>query len=386
MKKRAFSLTALLIILVLVLGIELSPAAVGTGSGSTLSGSLIVTPGNLSLVLAAPSDLTVSVSGSEMSLNWKDNSSNESGFEIERTVEGGSYSKLASVGAGITTYKDSGLASGTRYYYRVRAYNNTSFSAYTNEASAATASLIINPGNTTGKFIPPGVPVAPQKLNATAISDTEINLAWVDASDNETGFKLYRKSGSKPYVELASIKAGATAYKDSGLLEDTSYTYQICAFNVKGNSSPSNEASAQTAKNAVPNTIPKTIKYYIGQTTYYVNGQPHDMDVAPEIINDCTYIPLRYVAEPLGATITWDFAIATATCTLPPNTVAVQIDNCIAKVNGVDTQISIYPNVTPLLVPPGRVLVPAAFVAHSLGCQTIWDGSLQEVTVIYPKP
>src|SRR5512139_3066708 len=74
-------------------------------------------------------------------LNWGDNSTNESGFKIERkTGTAGTYAQIGTVGVGITSYTDSSLTDGTTYCYRVRAYNSSSDSPYSNEACVATPS------------------------------------------------------------------------------------------------------------------------------------------------------------------------------------------------------------------------------------------------------
>lgn len=87
-------------------------------------------------VPAAPSGLTAkAVTGAKMTLTWADNSSNESGFKIERYYR--SWSQIATVGAGVTTYADSGLQAGKTYSYRVRAYNTTGNSAYSNTSTAS---------------------------------------------------------------------------------------------------------------------------------------------------------------------------------------------------------------------------------------------------------
>jgi hypothetical protein len=84
----------------------------------------------------APSNLEAQViSPTEVKLTWKDNSNNEDGFKIERKTLDGEWSEIATVGANVTTYNDTGLTAGTTYYYRVKAYNSAGESDYSNEVS-----------------------------------------------------------------------------------------------------------------------------------------------------------------------------------------------------------------------------------------------------------
>ena len=95
-------------------------------------------------------------------------------------------------------------------------------------------------------------PAAPSKLSATTLSQNNIALVWQDNSDNETGFKIERKTGTAgTFIQRATI--GATTgsgsgvyYEDSGLTAGTSYCYRVRAYNSAGNSSYSNEYCSTT--------------------------------------------------------------------------------------------------------------------------------------------
>jgi 3-mercaptopyruvate sulfurtransferase SseA len=78
------------------------------------------------------------VSSSQINLSWTDNSNNETGFKVERSKNGRGFSQIATVGANVTTYTDTGLKASTTYRYRVRAYNAGGNSTYSNIASATT--------------------------------------------------------------------------------------------------------------------------------------------------------------------------------------------------------------------------------------------------------
>ncbi len=87
---------------------------------------------------AAPTDLTFTVdfsSSGHVNLVWTDNSTDETGFSIERSLDNVNFSQIATVGPNVTTYTDSDVALYTYYYYRVRSVNSFGYSAYSNAAS-----------------------------------------------------------------------------------------------------------------------------------------------------------------------------------------------------------------------------------------------------------
>ncbi len=93
-------------------------------------------------VPAAPSGLAAAaVSDSAVALTWIDRSTDESGFHLERAVTGGSFTQIASLPANSRSYTDNGLEPDTLYSYRVRAWNSTGNSAYSQVAIAATNPL-----------------------------------------------------------------------------------------------------------------------------------------------------------------------------------------------------------------------------------------------------
>ena len=103
---------------------------------------------------AAPLALAaVASSETQINLSWTDNSSNEDGFHIERCSGSGcgGFVEIASVGANITTYQNTGLTASTNYSYRVRAYNGVGSSAYSTANSTTTLAPAISIPLTVGK-------------------------------------------------------------------------------------------------------------------------------------------------------------------------------------------------------------------------------------------
>ena len=160
--------------------------------------------------LVAPS--ISSADGTNVVLEWKDNSSDEQGFKIERkTGVGGTWSQIGTVGANTTRYLDASVSTNQVYYYRVRAYNASGDSDYSNECYAITLA-------------------PPSELTGTRVSSTKINLRWKDNATLETGYMIQRKDDpSKDWSGIALLPANSSSYSDTGLLANTTYYYTVVA-------------------------------------------------------------------------------------------------------------------------------------------------------------
>jgi len=186
---------------------------------------------------AAPANLRASAATvSSISLAWDDESDNEDGFEVERkSGTAGTWSLIATPGENAEAYTDGGRPEATEYFYRVRATNDIGDSAYSNEAELAT------------------LPAAPTNLTAEAITSRRVDLAWTDHSGGETGFKIERRaSPTDPWVQIGTSDANVVAYQDRQVLEETTYSYRVLAYNLGGDSAPSNVASATTPVLTIP--------------------------------------------------------------------------------------------------------------------------------------
>jgi uncharacterized protein (TIGR02145 family) len=88
----------------------------------------------------APTELIINnILATQVNLSWTDNSTNETGFKIQRKGTTGSYVTVATVGADVTIYEDKGLSINTGYSYRVMSYNDGGDSiTYSNEVTAST--------------------------------------------------------------------------------------------------------------------------------------------------------------------------------------------------------------------------------------------------------
>jgi len=102
------------------------------------------------------------------------------------------------------------------------------------------------------------IPVAPSCLTARAISPSQIVLGWKDNSNHEIGFKVQRILGdclcTSTWKQIATKPADVTIHTNSGLLPNTTYAYQVSAYDADGNSLYSNCVSANTGQPATPHS------------------------------------------------------------------------------------------------------------------------------------
>jgi parallel beta-helix repeat protein len=89
-------------------------------------------------------------------------------------------------------------------------------------------------------------PAAPSGLAATSTSSSQINLAWTDNANNETGYSVERATGGGAFAVVASLGANVTSYQSTGLAASTAYSFRLRASNSAGSSAYSNVATATT--------------------------------------------------------------------------------------------------------------------------------------------
>jgi hypothetical protein len=232
-------------------------------------------------------------------------------------------------------------------------------------------------------------PNPPTDLIAEAISSGRIEINWADQSSNELGFRIERRTESGKFTEIEGVAADTTNFIDNNLVPKTTYFYRVLAYNSKGESTYSNTESTKTEslKHEEEETEPIIMKFYIDNTDYYVDGQIKTMDAAPIILESRTVLPIRYVVEPLGGDVYWDNLDKRVDIALGGRVINLWIENNIASVNS--TMIFIDPNnskVMPIIVPPGRTMLPLRFIAESLGARVMWDAPTKQVTITYPAP
>ena len=155
---------------------------------------------------------------------------------------------------------------------------------------------------------------------------------------------------------------------------------KVVAFDAAGNKGE----VELTVDYAVPTVT--VVKVQIGSDIMTVNGQIKQLDAVAEINEGRTYLPLRAIAEALGAEVTWIAETKGITLILNDHTVGLQIGNVSAVVDG--NVIAIFP---PYLKPYGdgtfaATMVPARLISEGLGAEVTWDPALRIVTITLVQP
>jgi hypothetical protein len=185
---------------------------------------------------------------SPVHVTWKDNSTNEDGFRVERaSAPGGPWTEAATTAANATSL----YMTGTREQQicaRVLAFIATG------------ASTPAPPDCTTP-------PANPTNLVAKAADRQSITVTWTDNSAVEDGYKVSRLDATGIWTDIAALAPNIVSYRDAGVTVDITYTYRVQALKDGGFSDYSNESAAVIA--TTPPAAPYDVIAGWGTDDYY---------------------------------------------------------------------------------------------------------------------
>lgn len=208
-------------------------------------------PESVAAVTSTPADLplppenlkVLGTTATTVDLSWFDGADNEDGFVIERQdvpVVGNFYeiaripSQTAGVPTGGNNWTDTTAQPGLCYNYRVAAYNASGMSTYNvnGPVQACTG------GPPTGTIV----------LTAVAVSGTQVDLSWSGAAGQIDGYRIERSTAGAtgPWTTTFGTAGTATGYSDLTVQPNTTYWYRVFAYNLAGDSAPSNVANVTT--------------------------------------------------------------------------------------------------------------------------------------------
>jgi hypothetical protein len=185
----------------------------------------VFTPGNST---PAPTNVVATGQLNQVALSWDDASGGVATnyIVLRSTVSNSGYSAITTnIGNASTNYTDASVVGYTTYYYVVQATGPIGLSPFSSPASAYAT----------------GMEPAPMGLSATP-ANNQVGLSW-NATLGATGYNILRASNSPSgFTTIGS--SVATAYTDTGLVNGTTYYYEVNATNSSGTGPASAYVSA----------------------------------------------------------------------------------------------------------------------------------------------
>ncbi|MGC9100512.1 MAG: stalk domain-containing protein [Caldisericum sp.] len=238
------------------------------------------------------------------------------------------------------------------------------------------------------KILPPFV--KPSKVTGITLIN---NVSKVEFSFSESiagsyrikDYEIYRSKTNDLLTAMYVGETTNTRFTDLGPFEqNNTYYYWVIAVDEKGNSSDPSDTFvvkpivfSDTKVNAVK------LEFYIGSPYYYINGIQMKMDTSPIILGGRTFVPVRFIAEPLYAQVIWRGETKTVIVALKDKIIELYIGNPLASINGVQTAIDKdNPQVAPF-IKDGRTMLPLRFIAENFGAEVLWDSVNKKVTILY---
>jgi fibronectin type 3 domain-containing protein len=238
-------------------------------------------------VPTAPTGLQTSAGNAQVSLSWSA-SANATGYYVKRSnTSGGPYTQIA--GTGSTSFTDTGVTNGTKYFYVVSSYNSAGQSANSAETSATPSGSVT-------------IPATPSGLQATP-GNSQISLTW-NASNGANSYKLKRATiTGGPYTTIGS--STIISFMDAGLTNGTRYFYVVSALNSAGESANSAEVNATPAAPLTPPAAPTGLQAATGNAQVSLNWMASAGATSYHVKRGTTSGgPYTQVAAPTAATFT----------------------------------------------------------------------------------
>ena len=187
----------------------------------------------------------------------------------------------------------------------------------------------------------------------------------------------FETNGGSPMASVAVSDSGAASKpanpKKDGFVFLGWYADAACktAFNFgKVTENATAYAKRMTAEACICMSIDSTEAAVFGKTV--------TNDVAPIIANNRTMLPVRFVAEALGAAVGWNAEERKATISKGGVVIELVLDSTTATVNGQPVALD-----SPAFVQNNRTYMPVRFIAETLGAKVEWD-AVEKRAILIP--
>lgn len=120
----------------------------------------------------------------------------------------------------------------------------------------------------------------------------------------------------------------------------------------------------------------RKVEFHIGSKLFNADGVTKELDSHPYIKNNRTYLPLRFVAENLGADVEWDEECRIAYIISEEAEIIVTPDSNIITINGKAYNMDVKPEII-----NNRIMLPIRYIAEALNCQVKWVADERKVEI-----
>jgi sugar lactone lactonase YvrE len=231
-------------------------------------------------------------------------------------------------------------------------------------------------GDGTGGYSGDGGPAASAEINPSGMAlDASGDLYFIDGGnrirrvDASGNIITVVGDGNPGYFGDGGPAAGAELNNPSGLALDASGNLFIVD---AGN----NRIRMVAAPIPSAPIGQKIIQFKLKQYFYMVSGHPFGMDALPLISNGRALVPVRFLADALGAQTTWDAAAQKVIITRGSTSVVLLIGSDTLIINGTASQMDVA-----AIIQDGRTYAPARFIAEAFGCMVAWNAADQTIIV-----
>lgn len=222
-----------------------------------------------------------------VTVNWTDNSTDETGFIVQRNTSASAWITLATVPSltgretgGVNSYIDTTVEASTTYNYRVIANNVVGDTTIYAAPSIGFPTMTANSTPSDIVTVTTPVPfIAPTDLAANILAGPSIVLTWTDVSNNEDIFNVWRSDDGASFTNIGTVArtpaektatGGPVTFTNTNtivapLVAGQTYSYYVTIYNISVGELPSNTATILYAAPVAPSELTGTVARAGGQ-------------------------------------------------------------------------------------------------------------------------
>ncbi len=198
--------------------------------------------------------------------------------------------------------------------------------------------------------------------DAAKAGQSPIKVIYTDVfAQTESGSVKPETEASDGYVDIKAESSGSTGGGGSGRKSGNGTIAPITVIDPRN---PTDGGSKES------------IILTINDVTASVFGEEVKNDVAPKIVNSRTMLPIRFVAEALGAKVSWDESLKLVKIERDDVVIELTVDSNTAYINGAAVELD-----SPAFIENSRTYCPVRFVSEALNANVDWNDETKQVII-----